>query len=351
MSLRGRRFAPCLALLAACTAAPHRPPARDTAVADAGAIDSRLPEAAPDAGAPDIPLADGEEDVEEDSGDPSVIASNGCAAGACLNRTCQALGEPAVPGRFLEVGFEARSPYVPADVVIPTLDDAPDEVATGPLLDWLDANQLHADFFVNDAHLCDVAATPACAALLERILRAHNPGNHTAHHLHLGLDCHSLGADADVACEDELTAVESQVQVLSNGGLSHLSRLRAPFGEPFLKGGVALEEMKGVVARFAVEIGWAIDAGDGDRGEPLTAATATANLTRALDAGDRGIVRLPATAPWSLEVMKVLLDPTTGYVPTHHLRVGTVEDAVCWKYGRHSWELVSQITGHRVGEN
>jgi hypothetical protein len=78
---------------------------------------------------------------------------------------------------------------------------------------------------------------------------------------------------------------------------------------------------------------------------------ATANVVRALDAGNWGIVRLPATAPWSLEVVRALLDPKTGYVPTHELRVGTVEDAICWKYGRHSWELVSQITGHRVGEN
>jgi peptidoglycan/xylan/chitin deacetylase (PgdA/CDA1 family) len=354
MPFRESHFAPWLvtALLAACAAPPRRPPGRE-AGADAREADGARPETADAAVPPDVEIADAEPpaDAEEDTVDPSIITSNGCAGGACLNPTCQPLGEPAAPGRFLEVGFEPRAPYLPGDVIIPTLDDAPDGEWSGPLLDWLDANHLHLDLFVDTAHRCDVAVTPACAAVLERILRAHNPANHTAHHVHLGSDCHALGADAAVACEDEITVVESEIQVLSNGGIAHLSRFRAPFGEPFRMGGVALDEMKGVVARFAVEVGWAIDAGDGDAGGVLDAATATANVVRALDAGDRGIVRLPATAPWSLDVLKALLDPKAGYAATHHLRAATVEDAICWRYGRHSWELVSQITGHRVGEN
>jgi hypothetical protein len=96
------------------------------------------------------------------------------------------------------------------------------------------------------------------------------------------------------------------------------------------------------VARFAVEIGWAID---GD------AANVTHALGEGPGQGSWGIVRLDGTSPQAAAVLAALFDPRTGYVPTHGFRVGTVEDAVCWKYGRHSWELVSQITGHRVGEN
>jgi hypothetical protein len=358
MPSRQSHFAPALVavLLAGCVAAPVRPRAQADASVDAGRaadVIERFDVAVPVDEAPSADEATPADDAaEEEAGDPSVIASNGCAGGACLNPACEPMGTPAAPGRFLEIGFERSAPYLPEDVVIPTLDDAPDGEWSGLLLDWLDVNSLHVDFFVDTAHHCDVGADPACAALLERILRSHNAGNHTAHHARLGTDCHALEVGGAPACEDEITAVESQIQVLSNGGIAHLSRFRAPRGEPFQNGGTAaLAEAQGVVARFAVHIGWAIDAGDSDAGLALDAPTAVGNVTRALGQGSRGIVRLTATAPWSLDVVKALLDRRTGYLPAHHLRMGTVEDVVCWKYGRHSWELVSQITGHRVGEN
>jgi hypothetical protein len=25
------------------------------------------------------------------------------------------------------------------------------------------------------------------------------------------------------------------------------------------------------------------------------------------------------------------------------MRLGTVEDAICWKFGKHSWEIVQQL--------
>jgi peptidoglycan/xylan/chitin deacetylase (PgdA/CDA1 family) len=364
MPSRESQLASCwiAALLAGCAAAPAR--ARPDAGSDATAETrdgggDRSPIPADGAVPVDVepqPDAAVEVDAEVDAGDPPMLTSNGCAAGACLNPACQPLGTPAAPGRFLEVGFESRAAYLPEDVVIPTLDDAPDGVWSGALLDWLDASGVHADFFLNSAHRCDAGAQPDCAAVLERVLRSQNPGNHTAHHLHLGTDCRALEVGGPRACEDELTEVESLVQVLSNGGIGHLSRFRAPYGEPFQQGGPVLSELQSVVARFAVHVGWAIDAGDGDAGGgSLDGPTAVANVASALGDGPGrrswGIVRLPATMSWSLEVVRSLLDPRTGYLPTHHFRAGTVEDAICWKYGRHSWELVSQITGHRVGEN
>ena len=57
------------------------------------------------------------------------------------------------------------------------------------------------------------------------------------------------------------------------------------------------------------------------------------------------------TYPWSLGELKGLLDPKTGYLTTHKFRRGTVEDAICWKYGKHSWELIAEINGSQRGPN
>jgi peptidoglycan/xylan/chitin deacetylase (PgdA/CDA1 family) len=363
-----------LSLLVSCGGTPGRP-SRDggrAAGADARGDARRFADG-------DLAeVADAAEDAGEDAPDDDTagngITSNGCAGGACLNPSCQPLGEPAAPGRFPELGFEARPAYIPADVVVPTLDDAPDRPYTSAdgvlytrfgagdwtrqVLEWLEAQGLHFDFFVNTANLCDVARTPGCADVFSRILRSQNPGNHTVHHVHLGSECHALEVGASLACEDEITGVESLVQALSNGGIPHLTRFRAPYGEPFQTSGAALAEIQGVVAHFAVHVGWAIDAGDAapaDDGRAPEARFFADNVTRALGPGPGqgswGIVRLQATAPWSRETLQLLFDPHGGTVRARGFRVGTVEDVICWKYGRHSWELISQITGHHVGEN
>ena len=62
-------------------------------------------------------------------------------------------------------------------------------------------------------------------------------------------------------------------------------------------------------------------------------------------------VLMHATYPWTYDAVKLLLDPQAGYLKMHNFRVGTVEDAVCWKYGKHSWELVSQTAGQKRDPN
>jgi peptidoglycan/xylan/chitin deacetylase (PgdA/CDA1 family) len=338
--------------------------------------------AAPDTGADAAPDDASAEDTAEP--EPAPL-SNGCAGGACLNPACKPLGEPAAPGRFVQLGFEPQPAYIPDDVIVPTLDDVPDRPYTSAdgalftdygagnwtarILDWLDANHLHFDFFINTSDFCDVANDAGCAAAVARILTTQNPGNHTVHHVHLGSDafdakdpynsgCRALGLGAHLVCEDEITGVESAVQIISNGGIAHFTRFRAPYGEPFQKGGAAVPEIEEVVAGFAVHVGWAIESGDADRdttGQSRDPQPLVDNVTRALGAGPGqgrwGVLLLRGTYPWSLAVLQRLFDPRTGYVPTHHFRVGTVEDAICWRYGRHSWELISQITGHRLGPN
>ena len=286
----------------------------------------------------------------------------------------------------MEVGFEAHAPYIPEDVIVPTFDDVPDRPYTTmdgvlfdnfgdggwtrQMLDFLEANDLHFDFFVNTANLCDLAKNPGCAAVVERLLGSQNVANHTVHHIHMGSNapydptnpfnsgCRALGQGSTLVCEDEITGVESLVSVLSNGGITHLTRFRAPYGEPFQREGGALPEIQAVVARFAVHVGWAIESGDADHdsdGKSLGAQFFADNVIRAIGSGPGqgswGIVRMHGTYPWSIGELQRLFAPKTGYVPTHQFRIGTVEDVICWKYGRHSWELISQITGHRAGPN
>ena len=314
------------------------------------------------------------------------LTSNGCAGGTCLNPECKPLGVPAAPGRFPEVGFEARAPYIPHDVIVPTLDDVPDRPYTSAdgalytsygagdwtiqILDFLEANQLHFDFFINAANFCDLASRRDCGAVVTRIIKSHNPGNHTVHHVHMGSaaaydpknlfnsGCRALGNDSKLVCEDEITGVESTVGILSNGGINHLTRFRAPYGEPFAAGGAALPEVAAVVARFAVHVGWAIESGDTDRdpgGKARDPHLLVDNIVRAIGSGPGqgawGILLLRGIYPWSLAELTSLFDPRTGYVQTHGFRLGTVEDVICWKYGRHSWELISQVTGHQIGPN
>jgi hypothetical protein len=68
-----------------------------------------------------------------------------------------------------------------------------------------------------------------------------------------------------------------------------------------------------------------------------------------------GIVLMHGVLPWTAEAIPKLFNPAKGtdqgYVPAHKFRVGTVEDAICWKYGKHSWEIVQQLTGQPHGPN
>jgi hypothetical protein len=58
------------------------------------------------------------------------------------------------------------------------------------------------------------------------------------------------------------------------------------------------------------------------------------------------------TYPWSLGEIKILMDPdNAGSFQKHGFRIGTVEDAICWKYGKHSWEIISDLTKQAHGPN
>jgi hypothetical protein len=56
-----------------------------------------------------------------------------------------------------------------------------------------------------------------------------------------------------------------------------------------------------------------------------------------------GIILMHGYFSWTHDAIKILFDPSSGYMKQHGFRVGTVEDVICWKYGMHSWEIVNML--------
>jgi peptidoglycan/xylan/chitin deacetylase (PgdA/CDA1 family) len=148
---------------------------------------------------------------------------------------------------------------------------------------------------------------------------------------------------------------------MSNGGRPHLTRFRPPYGEPYQVMGPGLADVEAVVAKYAVWVGWNILTSDAD-GDP-GAATSTpqsviSKLTTAIGTGPGkgtgwGIILMHGVLPWTATAIPQMFDPNAaGSVQKLGFRLGTVEDAICWKYGKHSWEIVQQLnSGQTRGPN
>jgi hypothetical protein len=271
-------------------------------------------------------------------------------------------------------GYYGPSSYIPSDVLVPTLDDVPDgpdpSMAKTPgnwtasdLKDFLDTmaylNSFRMDFFINTNNACDITGTanPMCTATLVDILKMHNPGNHTIHHWHLGTP--GAGGCGNAACvTSELAGVESVVSMLSAGGIPHLTRFRAPFGEPYQAMGSGINFVPAAVAKFAVAVGWNLDSDDSnhDDGTNCTGPCPTgASIAHTVEtivgtpgSGTNGIILMHGIFGWTHDALKILFDPVTGYAAKNHFRIGTVEDVICWKYGMHSWTIVNTLN-HYTG--
>jgi peptidoglycan/xylan/chitin deacetylase (PgdA/CDA1 family) len=327
-----------------------------------------------------------------DAGDGSAglaLTGNGCAGGACLNPSCAPLGTAAPVDISPGTGFDAQPAFIPNDVIILTLDDGSDGTDTPPDpvfgpggwtttdLQFLDSNNIHLDFFLNTDNWCGdlslPSADPACNAAIVDILTLHNPGNHTVHHIHMGgnippdttqtppfpQSCD--GASSQDTCDAEIAGVESVVNTLSNGGRPHLTRFRPPYGEPFQTQGQGLADVQAVVAKNAVWVGWNIDSQDSIFNSSNcstmpcpTGSQIAANVESAIGSapgqGKWGIVLMHSTFPWTHDALPILLG-SSGYLATHGFKLATVEDAICWKYGKHSWEIVQQLSGQTRGPN
>jgi hypothetical protein len=193
------------------------------------------------------------------------------------------------------------------------------------------------------------------------ILKLHYPGNHTVHHYHLGM--RGAGGCGDPACvTTELSGVETLINKVSNGARPHLTRFRAPFGEPYQDRGTGINFVPAAVAPFAVSVGWNVDSDDSnhDDGTNCTGACPTgqsiANTVQKLigtpgNGSAYGIVLMHGIFGWTHDAIPILFAPGTGYLARNKFRVGTVEDAICWKYGKHSWEIVQMLSGQPRSPN
>jgi peptidoglycan/xylan/chitin deacetylase (PgdA/CDA1 family) len=275
-------------------------------------------------------------------------------------------------------GWDVAPPFIPKDTVIPTLDDVPDGAdttndgyqpgnATKSILSFLDTNDLHWDFFLNTNNWAGpitgdpVTDDPDAHADILDILTKHNPANHTVYHAHMGSDqppdpmnptipqCCDCSTFTDT-CDSEMQGVETVIDKMSNGGRAHLTRFRPPYGEPYQVSGPGLADVEKVVAKYAVWVGWNIltsDA-DGNPGAPTsTAQSVYDKVVAAVGSGpgngsSYGIILMHGVLPWTRDALPMLFGPN-GYLPKHGFRTATVEDVICWKYGKHSWEIVQQL--------
>ncbi len=321
-----------------------------------------------------------------------------------------------------DLGATANQPvYIPNDVIIPTLDDAPDGADTngGPGsndgytpgewtitdLAFLDSIGEHWDFFLNSNNWAPVTANPGdgtCDAdgynAYVDILKNHFPANHTQDHVQMGGDfqgdtaCTIAGGtesaccDCDlcknVDCTAQLASIETLVAAISNNGRPHLTRFRYPYGYPMESPPVfsELAVVQPKVAKFAVSVGWHFLTDDADNSpcgcQETSGTTCTCideekggvcsddvaplgpydnvtadynNFVNAIKAGPGkgswGVALMHAVLPWTAGTIRKLFGPG-GYMSTSPYRIGTVEDAICWKYGMHSWEVVNKFNGY-----
>ncbi len=220
---------------------------------------------------------------------------------------------PVTAGSFPSLGFDptydgtnatmSQPVYIPNDVIIPTLDDAPDgsDENGGPAgndgytpgewtitdLAFLDAIGQHWDFFMNSNNWTTVTTNPADGtcdpdgynAYLD-ILKNHFPANHTADHVQMGSDfqgnttCFQYAPDQPQCCDctlcpttdcnTEISTVENLVAGISNNGRPHLTRFRYPYGWPLQSLGAGLADVQPKVAKFAVQVAWHFLTDDAD---------------------------------------------------------------------------------------
>jgi peptidoglycan/xylan/chitin deacetylase (PgdA/CDA1 family) len=301
-----------------------------------------------------------------------------------MNASCSLMtGWTAPNDPYPFVGFDGvtQPPYIPKGVIIPTLDDGPD--GPDPIADdggtdgyspgsftktdlaFLDANNLHFDMFINSNNWTD-QVTGDCATepdpephndILD-ILTLHNPGNHTVHHVAMATNssppvdttatspqCCDCMFNSNITCDSELAGIETLVNKMTNGGRPHLTRMRPPYGAPWPGSGYTgnLTDAQMAAAKYAVAVGWHIDDTDSNWNGPSsgtpppTGDAIVQAIMGQISSGSYGILLMHAVFGWTADALPKLFGPG-GQIPTSQL--ATVEDAICWKYGKHSWDLI-----------
>jgi peptidoglycan/xylan/chitin deacetylase (PgdA/CDA1 family) len=229
---------------------------------------------------------------------------------------------------YPQTTFEPQPAYIPKNVIVITLDDVPSDTITPMDLDWLKANDLHVDMFINTMNWSGMEGWPIITRMYDE---GHYLGNHTVHHDHLPMDT----ADK---IETEITDDEATIGMLTGGKVPNMTRLRAPYGEPYQAmdaAGMAL--VAPIVAKYAVHIAWNFDSGDTDG---ITDGTALFNNVvsqiKTPGQGSWGIMLAHGVNQQTHDMLPMLIP----YLQQNGFVLGTVEDVVCWMFGKHSWQVI-----------
>jgi peptidoglycan/xylan/chitin deacetylase (PgdA/CDA1 family) len=246
------------------------------------------------------------------------------------NPQCQACGTPRDPGTFPATGFDAMPVYIPNDVAIMTFDDVPNGDITLGDLAILKTNNVHADFFTNTFNYQGPNGYPVIQQI---VTDGHYLGNHTMTHPYLPLEPNAAAVEA------EISGVESVVDMLTMGNKPHLTRFRAPFGAPFQADWPQEADtlVAPVVSKYGVEVDWNFDSLDATGRDPLLVIMA--NLTGPGRGNSYGIILMHGV----LQQTEDSLQGVINYLRASGYKLATVEDYICWEYGKHSWEIVNQV--------
>ena len=302
-------------------------------VADSGAKSGRAGDAGPgkvgghagDAG------GGGGDDGGDVPADAGQASDGGGVSPACTNPGSED------PGPYPQTDFNPQPPYIPDDTLVLTLDDGPDSTVTAQVLDLLAARHTKATFFINTENW------GGPLSLVQRMIdEGHELANHTVHHHHLGAGGGSDGIAHETTAagvESEVAGVETALGTLTHGALTRLTLFRAPFGEPYQSGDATDQALVfPIVARHGVAINWNFDTQDTTTTDPSVVFGNFKNLVKTPGAPGAawGIFLMHTVHPQDLAALPMMLD----YIQQNHFKLARVEDVLCWKFGKHSKELV-----------
>jgi peptidoglycan/xylan/chitin deacetylase (PgdA/CDA1 family) len=257
------------------------------------------------------------------------------ACGMDASEDSQSLEAAAAP--YAEIDFATRPSYLSNKTVSLSFDDGPDWNNTAKVLDILKQKNVKATFFINTKNWSDVDSEEPMRALVRRMVNeGHGLGNHTVHHPHLG----SLSSSQ---IEAEVAGVERTVRSVVGSSAPRVTLFRAPFGEPYQGNdpahpNAAYRKVAPVVARHAVEIGWAIDPADFDCGDGNCVYNHVVSLLKTPGKGSYGIVLLHSVQPQTVAALPRIID----YVKSKGFKLASVESVVKKRFGKSSAQIVDE---------
>ena len=282
-------------------------------------------------------------DGDTDSADSADSADASTANVSNVEISHHVIDEGAALSSYPEINFDFRPSYLGKKQIALTFDDCPDWHETAKILDTLRDMGVRATFFVNVENWSNLEKEEEMRAVVRRVVdEGHELGSHTASHADLNL----LGP---AQIEMELTRVERVVASIFEGRdtIPQVTLFRAPYGHPYQWNdpshpSKAYQKVAPIVAKHAVEVGWAIDSKDFEcpapTGNVKLGDCMMKNMQDEIDAGKYGPALFHAvyeeTAAGLPRLIQLLWN--NGY------DIISTEQIVHAKYGKSSAELVGR---------